>query len=267
VGSFKLALALAMGLSFVVPVQLVDATAVVQPLPSRAPVVAIIDSGIARTQELRSALTAEFDMAATPQRRAFQPRDDHGTMVATILLRAATRPIEIVSLRVDDPAGCPVGLHPPCQRDAAPLERAIRQATEMRVSAINISLTLKDDPGIVEAVRDAAARGITVVLAAGNEGRDAPGNLSMARAAYPNSVLVGALDSAGRPWVGTNRPQADARGYRYTWQRGVAVPTVLADGSKAVATGTSFAAPIETARLLSRADRPDAAGPANQTGA
>lgn len=211
---------------------------------------AVIDSGIARTPELRQALAAEFDMAAYPARAAFQPSDHHGTMVATILLREARQPIEIVSFRIDDPAGCPVGLTPPCQAQAAPVVRAIRKATDMGVSVINISLTLKDDPAIVEAVRDAAARGISVVLAAGNDGRDHPSNLGAARAAYPRAVLVGALDGKGRPWKGTNRPQADTPGYRYVWQRGVAVPTVLADGSQVVATGTSFAAPIETAHLL-----------------
>ena len=36
---------------------------------------------------------------------------------------------------------------------------------------------------------------------------------------------------------------------------GVEVPTELADGSQVVATGTSFAAPIETARLLGSAKR------------
>lgn len=217
---------------------------------AHAPRVAIIDSGIARTTELRSALTDEFDMAATPARPAFQPREHHGTMVATILLRAARRPVEIVSLRIDDPAGCPAGLAPPCQSQAAPVANAIRKATELGVTAINISLTLKDDPAIVEALRKAAAHGITIVLAAGNDGRDSPSNLRVARAAYPRAILVGALDSRGKAWAGTNRPQPRTPGYIYTWQRGVAVPTELADGTKVLATGTSFAAPIETAHVL-----------------
>ena len=123
-------------------------------------------------------------------------------------------------------------------------------ATELGVSVINISLNLKDDPRIVDAVRDATRRGIAVVLAAGNDGADHPGNLGMAKAGFPNTVLVGALDAAGQPWKGTNRPEAGDPGYRYVWQRGVEVPTELADGSQVVATGTSFAAPIETARLL-----------------
>ena len=212
------------------------------------PLVAVIDSGVARTDELGNALVAEYDMAG--DRPAFQPHDDHGTMVATILLREARQPIRIVSFRIDDPAGCPAGRAPPCQGDAAPVARAIRKATEMDVSAINISLNLKNDPQIVDAVRDASEKGIRVVLAAGNDGRDRPGNLPMAKAAFPNAVIVGALDSEGHPWSGSNRPETGTPGYRYAWQAGVRVPTVLANGSRALATGTSFAAPIETARLL-----------------
>jgi hypothetical protein len=86
--------------------------------------VAIIDSGIARTPEIGSSLVAEYDMAVKPGRPAFRPRYDHGTMVATILLREAKRPIEIVSFRIDDLAGCPEGSHPPCQRDVGPIEVA-----------------------------------------------------------------------------------------------------------------------------------------------
>jgi subtilisin family serine protease len=221
----------------------------------RHPVVAIIDSGIARTPEIGRALVAEYDMAVKPGRPAFHPRYDHGTMVATILLREAKEPIDIVSLRVDDLQGCPEGAHPPCQHDVGPIVDAIRKATDLGVSVINISLNLKDDPRIVDAVKAASKRGIAVVLAAGNDGADRPGNLGMAKAGFPNTVLVGALDAYGHPWQGTNKPEAGDPGYRYVWQRGVEVPTELADGSQVFATGTSFAAPIETARLAAAGKR------------
>lgn len=225
------------------------------PTAAHHPVVAIIDSGIARTPEIGNALVAEYDMAVKPGRPAFHPRYDHGTMVATILLREARQPIDIVSFRIDDLEGCPQGSHPPCQRDVGPIVDAIRKATELGVSVINISLNLKEDPRVVDAVHDAAKHGVTVVLAAGNEGLDRPGNLGLARAGFPNTVLVGALDAYGQPWKGTNRPEASENGYRYVWQLGVEVPTELADGSQVVATGTSFAAPIETARLVSGSKR------------
>jgi subtilisin family serine protease len=216
----------------------------------KLPLVAVIDSGIGRTTELESLLVAEYDMASPRARRAFQPRYDHGTMVATILARALDRQVGIISLRIDDPAGCPAQVNPPCQPDAARVARAIRRAASLRVDAINISLTLSDDPRIVDAIRDAAQEGITVVLAAGNDGLDHPSNLGLARAAFPWAVLVGALDATGSPWEGTNRPEENRSGYHYAWQLGVDVPTTMANGAAAVATGTSFAAPIETARLL-----------------
>ena len=235
------------------PAPSIGAVAATSEAAAKHPLVAIIDSGIARTPEIGGALVAEYDMAVKPGRPAFHPRYDHGTMVATILLREAAQPIDIVSLRVDDLQGCPQGSNPPCQRDVGPIVEAIRKATDLGVNVINISLNLKDDPRIVDAVRDAARRGIAVVLAAGNDGADRPGNLGMAKAGFPNTVLVGALDAYGQPWKGTNRPEAGDPGYRYVWQRGVEVPTELADGSQVVATGTSFAAPIETARLLTAA--------------
>ncbi|MCX8477066.1 MAG: S8/S53 family peptidase [Sphingomonas sp.] len=214
------------------------------------PRVAIIDSGVAKTTELAPLVSAEYDMASDPGRPQFQPRYDHGTMVATILARAAHRQVDIISLRIDDPAGCPEGANPPCQPSAAPVVRAIRRATELGVDAINISLALDKDPAITAAIADAAAKGIRVVLAAGNNGYDHPGNLAPARAAYPNAVLVGAIDSAGQPWSGTNRPDATPEGYNYAWQLGVKVPTAAIDGRAVTGTGTSFAAPLETARLL-----------------
>ncbi|KKC24633.1 S8 family serine peptidase [Sphingomonas sp. SRS2] len=221
------------------------------PGQATAPLVAVIDSGVARTAELRDLVVAEYDVAGPVARAPFRPRYDHGTMVATILAHELRRNVRIVSLRVDDPSGCPAGKNPPCQPSPHPIAAAIRQATALRVDAINISLALADDDEIVAAISAAAGNGIPVILAAGNDGHSAPGNLRMARAGYPTTVLVGALDSAGNPWPMTNRPDSQAGlHYHYVWRRGVDVPTSLANGGQVVGTGTSFAAPIETARLL-----------------
>ncbi len=195
-------------------------------------------------------LVAEFDMAAKPARPAFHPRYDHGTMVATILARAAENDVRIISIRIDDPAGCPSDANPPCQSDPVPVAAAIRRATSLGVDAINISLALGQDAGINAAVREAGRRGIKVILAAGNDGLDHPGNLAPARQAFPAAVLVGALDGTGHAWAGTNRPGPAPRDYNYAWQPGVMLPTTAADGSAVRGTGTSFAAPLETARLI-----------------
>jgi subtilisin family serine protease len=218
---------------------------------SARPLVAIIDSGVARTPQLANVLVAEHDLAGS--RPAFEPRYDHGTMVATILNREARGEVDIVSLRIDDPAGCPAELSPPCQPSSKPIVDAIDKAVSLGVNAINLSLRLADDPAITDAVRRASAKGVIVVMAAGNNGRNHPDNATMARAGFPRAVLVGATDIAGNPWTGTNRPDADD--YLYVWRRGVDVPTVSATGEAVLGTGTSFAAPIETARRVLAASR------------
>ena len=213
---------------------------------SARPLVAIVDSGVARTGTLSSVLVGEYDMAS--DRPAYQPRYDHGTMVASILNREAQGEVDIVSLRIDDPAGCPADRSPPCQPSSRPIVAAIDKAVSLGVDAINLSLRLADDPAITEAVRRASAKGIVVVMAAGNNGRNHPDNTAMARAGFPRAVLVGATDGEGNPWSGTNRPDADD--YLYVWRRGVAVPAVSAAGEEVFGTGTSFAVPIETARRV-----------------
>jgi len=231
-----------------------------------APLVAIIDSGVAATAELKPLLIEEVDVASATQRAAFHPRYDHGTMVATILARTAGHNVRIISYRIDDPAGCPSGASPPCQPSGEPIVRAIRLATKAGVDAINLSLSLKEDPAITQAVHEATAHGVIVVMAAGNDGLDHPVNVRMARAGYPRAVLVGALDENGRAWAGGNAPGDHSAGaYNFAWQRGVAVPTNAADGSPVLGTGTSFATPIETARLVSLAPRNHAGGGAVQT--
>jgi hypothetical protein len=221
------------------------------PTAAAMPLVAVIDSGIAATPELKPLLEDEVDVAAKNGRAPFHPRYDHGTMVATILARAAGHKVRILSYRIDDPAGCPANASPPCQPSAAPIARAIRLATEAGVDAINLSLSLKDDPTIAAAVQDATAKGVRVVMAAGNDGMDHPVNVRMAVAGYPRAVLVGALDAQGRAWAGGNAPGDHGAGrYNFVWQRGVEVPTRAADGSVVYGTGTSFAVPIETARLV-----------------
>lgn len=213
---------------------------------SAKPLVAVIDSGVARTGTLAAVVVDEYDMAG--DRDPFRPRYDHGTMVATIINQEAQGAVDIVSLRIDDPAGCPADRSPPCQPSSRPIVAAIDKAASLGVDAINLSLSLADDPEITNAVRRASEQGIIVVMAAGNNGRDHPDNIAMARAGFPRAVLVGATDPKGNPWSGTNRPDADD--YVYVWRQGVDVPTISAAGQKVLGTGTSFAAPIETAQRV-----------------
>ncbi|WP_189338328.1 S8 family peptidase [Sphingobium sp. SCG-1] len=214
---------------------------------SARPIVAVIDSGIARTPALAAVLKSEYDMAATPARAPFKPQYDHGTMVATILNHAAGGQVDIISLRIDDMHGCPVGDLPPCQSSPKPVADAIDRAVQLGANVINLSLALANDPLIVAAVSRATHEGVTVVMAAGNKGRDYPDNVAMARSGFPRAVLVGAVGADGKPWSGTNRPEPHETEYTYVWQPGVDVPTVNASGAEVRATGTSFAVPVEAA--------------------
>lgn len=217
-------------------------------LASDRPLVAVIDGGVARTAELEGVLVEELDFAANPVRPPFTPAHDHGTLVATVLHRAAGGAVDIMSLRIDNPAGCPEGTNAPCQHDPLPIAMAIHAAVDLGADAINISLNMPDDPAIIAAVNRAAASGVKVVLAAGNDGADSPGNRKAAVAGYPGAVLVGALDWTGEAWAGSNWPDAEAgRSYKYVWRPGVAIDTIAADGTPGRASGTSMAAPIETA--------------------
>gem|GEM_PF-1656027 len=224
------------------------------------PLVAVIDSGVGATAELRPHLVGEIDAAARPARPALRPRFDHGTKVATVLSRAARGRADILSIRVDDPAGCAFGRNPPCQRDPAVIAWAIHAAVAHRADVINISMALMDAPAISDAVAFAAWSGTLVVIASGNDGRRVPGNLSHARAGYPNAVLVGALERDGTVWARSNRPAGSSTpGYNFAWRWGAGVPSAAADGTPVVASGTSIAAPVEAGfRVRRRA----AAGPA-----
>lgn len=222
----------------------VSATLIASAATAR-PLVAVIDSGIAVTAELRPHLVGEVDAAARPARARLKPRFDHGTKVATILSRAAAGQADILSIRVDDPAGCPSGVNPPCQSDRNVIAWAVYAAVAHRADVINISMALMDAPVISRAVSFAAWHGTQVVIASGNDGRLVPNNLSHARAGYPNAVLVGALEPDGSMWLKSNRPPTSPVGYSFTWRWGARVPTALMDGTPTVASGTSLAAPIE----------------------
>jgi hypothetical protein len=215
------------------------------------PLVAVIDGGVARTAELQDVLVGEYDLASDPPRPAFQPKFDHGTYVATVLHRAAKGAVDIVSLRIDSPTNCPDNLNPPCQPDGAPIAAAIDKAVALGADAINISLSLKSDPAIEQAVRAAAGKGVPVIMAAGNNGADRPANLAMAMAGYPNTILVGALDAFGEPWAKSNKPgPRSGVDYNFAWRPGVDIDTADASGAPAHASGTSLATPMETASVL-----------------
>lgn len=123
------------------------------------------------------------------------------------------------------------------------LAQAIALAVQAGAHIINISLgqySLTGDaqPLLVKVVSDCAARGVLVVAAAGNEGRD---GLSIP-AALPSVLAVGAMDSRGFPFAFSNW------GEKYRTQGILApggnIPTADIGGGTNISSGTSYATPI-----------------------
>ena len=209
----------------------------------QAPVrVAVIDSGIARTSTLDASIESEEDMVEG--RRPFSTRSSHGTEVSTVLLRAAHRPVRIVSLRVDKDGQCDRN---ECRFDPTAIKAAVRRAIALRVDVINLSLDTPFDVQLYVLLRGATSMGIDVVMAAGNVPAE-PHGLQYAKNIPDRFWLVGAKDGQGRPAEFSSRPKTDC-GCRFVWRPGVDVATQARNGQPETVSGTSFSAPLLAAEL------------------
>lgn len=119
--------------------------------------IALIDTGANGNADAYVNLTSDSD-------------DDilgHGTLMANIIREVAGDKASIISIKAfnDDGTG-----------SIATITAAVRYAIEADVDIINISASVRDSEKTVEfkaAIKDAVSHGITVVAAAGNNGRDA----------------------------------------------------------------------------------------------
>jgi cyanobactin maturation PatA/PatG family protease len=186
-----------------------------------------------------------FAGAALNQRSAGEPTD-HGTFIASILFAQPGSGLRGIAL------GCrglllpifamgPGGaVHPASQEDLA---RAIGQAVESGCDIINISagehvVAGAPSPFLDRAVRAAAAAGVLVVAAAGNDGC----RCLHVPARLPNVLAVGAMGADGAPLHFSNWGDPDHRGGLIA--PGEAIAGYLADGSIARRSGTSYAAAV-----------------------
>ena len=184
----------------------------------------------------------------------------HGTQVASIVFGDHSGPIRgiaphcrglLLSIFTESENG---HLLPCSQLDLA---RAITLAVEQGANVINISggeLTESSapDPLLSDAINGAADAGTIIIAAAGNQGCEC---LNIPAAVQP-VLAVGAMNHNGEPLALSNwGPEYMKNGVLAIGEN---VPCAIPGNGTAVATGTSFAAPVVTgvvALLLSLVER------------
>ncbi len=170
----------------------------------------------------------------------------HGTAVASLLVgdqgpfRGAARG---ASLFVGDIYG-----GNPAAGSASTIVRALGWAAAKRPTVITMSLVGPANRAIERAVSILRGRGIMIVAAVGNDGPAAPPQYP---ASYDGVVAVTGVDSRGRALIEAGR----ARHLDFA-APGAELAAALPSQGYAVVRGTSFAAPLVTARLVATGSLP-----------
>ena len=169
------------------------------------------------------------------------PADPHGTAVAEIL----AGPGRLIGVRLYHAAvvGRVPGSEPAAGVDD--LIRALDWLATEDVRLVNVSLAGPYNKILDRGLAAAADRGMVIVAAAGNDGRDAPPRWP---AAAPAAVAVTAVDAGLAPY--SRAPRGDWLDFAAP---GVDVFVALADGGRYL-TGTSIAAPFVTALAAAGAE-------------
>ncbi len=215
--------------------------------PYNAVRVGVIDSGIDNGRELVGRIAAQRSFISTTFGYTQQDNSTtdsrplgslHGTYVARLIVRDAPEAL-IVNAKVVTSTNI-----------ATPeaISAAIRWAVEEDCSVINLSIggPLVYDSPIIDAVKWAFKRGVSVIVAAGNNGQNGVAGSSIASPAdLLESVCVAAVDEQGRPYGWSGRGPL---------RNGIIKPDIAAYGtyfdSTGIAWGTSFAAPRVTAAAV-----------------
>jgi len=205
-------------------------------MPADAPVitVAVIDSGIcADHPDLAGRIQAGWDFVQSDD----TPQDDfgHGCSVSGIIAANINNSVgiagvapnaSIMPLRVLNASG--VGSY-------SDVAAAIVFAADNGAQVINLSLGGSSPSATLEAaVNYAIAKGVIIVAAAGNNGTEG----ALYPAAYPDVIAVGSVDRDLQHSAFSNYgPLIDI------WAPGRDILSTQRDGTYALVTGTSFAAP------------------------
>lgn len=208
-------------------------------------VVAVFDTGIAEVGALQGRVIANHDLYRVERPRA-ELQSSHGTMVANIIAEHTSDNVKFIGMRVDRNR-CYGDI---CEVDERALQRALRLAIDLDVDVIQASLSGKMHSETRDLFIEAANSGITVVLAAGNQGGVALAGVIL-KEAGGNVYVVASLDAEGRPSDFTSRMRGRLRD-QMIWRLGEDIPTIDRAGNATSATGTSFAAPLFASELILR---------------
>ena len=205
------------------------------------PRIGIVDGGVAAHPALSSASIEQHGFAGSPQATG------HGTAVASLIVgnqgafRGAARN---ASLFVADIYG---GKR--TAGSAVTLVRALGWLAGRRPQVVNISLVGPPNQAVARAIGALRSRGIGIVAAVGNDGPAAPPQFP---ASYPGVLSVTGVDASGRALV-----EAGRAAHLDFAAPGADMAAALPGSGYARVRGTSFAAPLVTARLatVGSADR------------
>lgn len=200
----------------------------------RQPVVGMIDGGVSSHPALRNASIEQRGFAAQGARPS-----GHGTAVASLIVGSDGRfqgAARGVSLLVADVYG-----GDPTEGSAVTISRALGWLTSRGVRVINMSLVGPANPLLERAIAAARSRGVLIVAAVGNDGPAAP---PCYPASYPGIIAVTGVDTRGRAL-----PEAGKALHLDFAAPGADMAAALPGSGYAAVRGTSFAAPLVTARL------------------
>ena len=160
--------------------------------------VAVLDSGLDPAAGIGPLVAAGWD-AVSPDRALSDP-DGHGTHMALLAsgllaadgLRTSGETLPLVSVRAFDENGVTSNFA---------ILQALAYARQAGARVVNLSWGSEADSDFLRAAVDtAAANGLVVVAAAGNE----PSGRPVYPAAYPSVLAVGGVGAGGQPWEQSN---------------------------------------------------------------
>lgn len=160
--------------------------------------IAIIDSGFFPHADIKDRVVGYVDLAAGKQKMS--DNWGHGTHVAGIVAGSGKK--SDGQIKGVAPEANLVGVRIGSMQQAIDgLRWVIAHKDELNIGVVNISLgetatqSYKNDPWC-QAVEDATKAGLTVVVAAGNEGDRGPGSISTPGIS-PSAITVGGVDDHG----------------------------------------------------------------------